>query len=347
MKTRLLLVPSVLVTLAVLAAGCGGGSSASVPADSVATVGSTTITKSSFQALMGLAVARAKSQGQAAPQVGTAAYTQLRDQAVMYLVNEEELQQEADKLGVKVTDQDVSQQLDQLKQQNFGGSQAKFDAALKQQHITLDELEQYNIKPTLLAEKVKAKVTASGGTVSKADAQKYYDQNKASYTTTSPNRSVQHILVKSKSLANKLEGELNSGASFASLAKKYSKDPGSAAQGGKYTAVKGREVPAYDAVAFTLKTGKTSAPVDATSKANGSFGWFIIQALSPVRSKYTQPFSQVESQIQTNLGLQKSDQAWGDWLAKVRKDYDGKVAYQTGYKPATTTTPTVPAQTTG
>ena len=33
-------------------------------------------------------------------------------------------------------------------------------------------------------------------------------------------------------------------------------------------------------------------------------------------------------------------------LAKVKKDYDGKVSYQTGYAPATTTTPTISTPTT-
>lgn len=347
MKIRLLLVPSLLVTLAVLAAGCGGGSSTSVPADAVATVGSTPISKATFQSLMTVAFARYKAQGQPEPKVGTDAYAQLRDQAVTYLVNEQELQQEAQKLGVSVSDQDVAKYLDTVKKRYYHGDEKKFEDALKADHVSLADLEQYNIRPTLLSQKLQTKVTSSAN-VSTADAQKYYEANKSSYgTPAETTRSVRHILVKSKQLANQLEQKLNSGASFASLAKKYSKDPGSAAQGGKYAAVKGREVPAYDAVAFTLKTGKTSAPVDATSKANGGYGWFIIQPLGPVKktAAKTQPFSQVESQIKVQLGQQKKSLAWSNFLAKVRKDYQGKVAYQTGYKPAATTTPTVPAQT--
>jgi parvulin-like peptidyl-prolyl isomerase len=348
MKTRLLLVPSLLVMLAVLAAGCGGGSSTSVPADAVATVGSTPISKSTFQALMTVAFARYKAQGQPEPKVGTAAYSQLKDQAVSYLVNEQELQQEAQKAGVTVSDQDVTKYLDMVKQTYYHGNEQKFQDALKADHISLAELVQYNIRPTLLSQKLQTKVSSSAN-VSTADAQKYYTQHKASYgTPAETTRSVRHILVKNKKLANQLEQKLSSGASFATLAKKYSKDPGSAAQGGKYAAVKGREVPAYDAVAFTLKTGKTSAPVNATSKANGGFGWFIIQPLGPIKktAAKTQPFSQVESQIKLLLGQQKKGLAWSNFLAKVKKDYQGKVAYQTGYTPATTTTPTLPAQTT-
>ena len=50
MKTRLLFVPLLIAATAALAA-CGGGSAA-VPADSVAVVGSTPITKAQFNAEM-------------------------------------------------------------------------------------------------------------------------------------------------------------------------------------------------------------------------------------------------------------------------------------------------------
>jgi parvulin-like peptidyl-prolyl isomerase len=341
MKIRLLLVPVLLVTVAALAAGCGGGSQA-VPADAVATVGSTPITKTQFQALMTLAAARYKAQGQAVPKVGTAAYSQLRDQAVTYLVNEEELRQEADKLGVKVTDQDVSKYLDTVKQTYYHGSEKKFEDALKADHITLAELEQYNIRPTLLSQKLQAKVSSSAN-VSTADAKRYYDQNKTSYgTPAETTRSVRHILVDNKNLANQLEQKLKQGASFAALAKKYSKDTGSAQQGGKLTAVKGQLVKPFQDVAFSLKTGQTSPPV------HSQYGWHIIQALGPVKktAAHTQPFSQVEAQIKLQLAQQKKQLAWSNFLAKVKKDYQGKIAYQTGYTPATTTTPAAPAPTT-
>src|SRR5262245_57291206 len=201
MKTRLLLVPSLLVMLAVLvAAGCGGGSSASVPADAVATVGSTPISKATFQSLMTVAFARYKAQGQPEPKVGTDAYSQLRDQAVTYLVNEQELQQEAEKLGVTVSDKDVAKYLDNVKQTYYHGNEKKFEDALKADHISLADLEQYNIRPTLLSQKLEKKVTSSAN-VSTSDAQHYYDQNASSYATPKT-REVRHILVDSKTLAD-------------------------------------------------------------------------------------------------------------------------------------------------
>jgi foldase protein PrsA len=348
MKTRLLLVPLCLAAVAALTAGCGGGGNA-VSAGSIATVGGTPISKASFNDLMQVGLANYVAHGQKAPKVGTPLYSQLKDSTVTYLVQEEELQQEAQKLGVSVTQKDINDRVTQIRNgPPFNGSEKKLEAALMKDHLTLSQLEQYELRPQLLGKKVYDKVTSSAK-VSKADAQKYYDQNKATFTTP-PTREVRHILVDSKSLANKLDAQLqkNGGADFAKLAMKYSKDTTSAVHGGKLCVAHGgtsgvcqQTVPPFDKAAFSLKTHQISQPV------HSQFGWHIIQALTPVKPAHTQSFSQAYAQIQQNLLTTKQGQVWSTWVAKLRKDFQGKVNYQTGYAPATTTTPTTPATTTG
>jgi foldase protein PrsA len=348
MKTRLLILLVPLALVALLAAGCGGGGggNGSVANDSVAEVGGTPVTKSTFNALLAVAFAKYKSQGQAAPKVGTPAYTQLRDQAVSFLVQEDELQQEGKKLGVTVSQKDVDARLAQIKK-SYGAK--KFAAALTGAHITVPEYEQYSLEPTLLGEKLQNKVT-SDVKISKSDAKKYYDQNKSAFTTPET-REVRHILVNSKSLAQQIETKLKNGGDFAQLAKQYSKDTTSAKQGGKLCVAHGgssgacqQTVPPFDKASFSLKTHEISQPVKSV------YGYHIIQALAAVKPAHTQTFSEVASQIQLNLAQQKKQVAWSNWLAKVKKDYAKKVSYQSGYAPAaTTTTPTVstPATTTG
>src|SRR4051812_8916833 len=235
MKTRLPFLPLALVLglglVALLAACGGGGNSGPVPADAIAQVDSTPVTKASFTALMSVACARYKAQQQPCPKVGTPTYSSLRGSAVTFLVQQEEMTQEAKKLGVTVTQKDIDKQVQQIKQTYYKGDEKKFEDALKKDDITLAELEQYELRPNLLGQKLQAKVT-SDVKVSDAAAQKYYDQNKTSFTTPKT-REVRHILVNSKSLADQIETKLKNGASFAALAKQYSKDTGSAAQGGK------------------------------------------------------------------------------------------------------------------
>lgn len=348
MKTRLLILLVPLALVALLAAGCGGGggSNGNVPNDSVAKVGSTPITKSTFNALMAVAFAKYKAQGQPEPKVGTPQYTQLRDQAVSFLVQEDELQQEGKKLGVTVSQKDVDARLAQIKK-SYG--EKKFAAALKGAHITLPEYEQYSLEPTLLGEKLQNKVT-SNVKITKSAAKKYYDENKSAFTTPET-REVRHILVSSKPLAQQIETKLKNGQDFAKLAKQYSKDTTSAKVGGKLCVAHGgssgacqQTVPPFDKASFSLKTHEISQPVKSV------YGYHIIQALTAIKPAHTQTFSEVASQIQLNLAQQKKQVAWSNWLAKVKKDYANKVSYQSGYAPATTSaTPTVstPATTTG
>jgi foldase protein PrsA len=348
MKTRLPFLLLLSLALVAMLAACGGGSgSNNVPSGAIAQVGNTSISKANFTALMALAAARYKASGQKPPKVGTSAYTALRTQAVTFLTQEEELTQQAKKLGVSVTQQDIDKQIDTIIKTYYKGSRAKFLAALKKDDIPLDQLEQYNIRPNLLSSKLETKVT-SDVKVSTAAAQQYYDKNKTAFTTPET-REVRHILVTSKSQAEKLETQLKNGASFAVLAKKYSKDTGSAAHGGKLCVAHGgtsgacaQTVPPFDKASFSLKTNQISQPVHSV------YGWHIIQPLSPIRPAHSQTFKQVEAQIKANLAQQQKQLAWQNWLQKMAKEYKGKVSYQTGYTPATTASAqTLPATTTG
>jgi foldase protein PrsA len=336
MKTRLPFLLLSLLLVALLAACGGGGGTGQVPATAVAQVASTPITKSTFTSLMALACANAKAQGQPCPKVGMPTYASLRSSAVTFLVQQEELAQEAQKLGVGVSQQDIDKQIGQIKKMYFQGSAAKFAAALKKQGISLSQYELYELRPKLLGQNVEDKVTSSVK-ISDAAAQRYYTQNKASFTTPKT-REVRHILVDSKSLAETLEQKLKNGASFAALAKQYSKDTGSAAHGGKLCVAHGgtsgacqQTVAPFDKAAFSLKTNEISQPVKSV------YGWHIIQALSDVKPAKVQTFKQVKAQIQANLAAQQKQTAWQAWLVKLAKDYKGKVAYQTGYTPETTT----------
>jgi foldase protein PrsA len=346
MKTRLLTVSVSLALVALLAACGGGGGSGSVSPDAVAEVGSASITKASFNSLMQVGFAKYKASHQPVPKPGTTAYSQLKDQAVAFLVQQEELQQEADKLGVKVTQQEIDKQIATIRKTYYKNSQKQFLAALKKDDITLAQLEQYSLKPNVLTSKLQAKVTANVK-VTDAAAQKYYTQNKSSFTTPKT-REVRHILVSSKSLAEKIYTQLKSGANFAKLAKKYSKDTGSAAQGGKLCVAHGgssgscqQTVAPFDKAAFSLKTNEISQPVKSV------YGYHIIQPLADAKPAHVQTFSEVKSQIEANLAQQQKQVAWQSWVTKMNDAYKSKISYQTGYAPAKTATSTIPTTTTG
>ena len=133
----------------------------------------------------------------------------------------------------------IQKKVDDVKKQYFGGNEKKFEAGLKAQAYTLDALRD-DARAQLVSEGIYKDIT-SDVKVSDGEAQQYYDQNIDRYRVAD-SREVRHILVKTKSEADTLRGQLENGASFATLAKEKSLDPGSKEQGGKLTVSKGQTV---------------------------------------------------------------------------------------------------------
>ncbi len=327
---------SALIALVLVAAGCGGGGARSVPSDAVAVVGSDTITKVLFNTLMDGTKSAYAARKTAFPKPGTTQYKALQDQTMKYLVQQDELEQKAKGLGIAVTDKDVDARIKQIKAQYFGGSETKYQQQLKAQGLT-EALLRINLHGQILSEKLYNKITG-GVKVSDAEIQKYYVDHKSTYAQAA-SRDVRHILVNDKKLADQLEVQLKSGGDFAKLAKQYSKDPGSAKQGGKLTISKGQTVAPFDKVAFSLKTNEISAPVHTT------YGWHIIQALSAVKPATQTPLKDVKASISQQLLQTKKTDVINKWVDGVNKEYAKKIAYQTGYTPLVTAT-TSPATTT-
>ena len=329
-RMRYLTTTFLLAAVAAVLAGCGGGGG-QVPSGAVAQVDHQTITQSQFDQLLAQAKRSYKIQKRAFPKAGTSDYEALKTQAVAYLVQRAEFAQEAQKLGVSVSDKDISDRLAQIKKQFLGGSEARYEKQLKQQGLTEAQVKD-DIKNQLIQEKIFKKITADVK-VSDADLKKYYDQHKSQYSTPEQ-RNVAHILVKNKTLADKLYNQLKGGANFGALAKKYSQDPGSKTNGGKLTISKGQTVANFDQMAFLLKTGQFSRPVKT------QYGYHIIEALRDVKPATVTAFAQVKASIRQTLLQQKKNDSLQSWSSKLKKDFDGKVSYQTGYAPPTTSNAT-------
>jgi parvulin-like peptidyl-prolyl isomerase len=326
MKLLRFLPVALLLALVLVAAGCGGGSK-TVPASAVARVGNTTITKDQFNFLIAGAQRTYKARKTAFPKPGTTQYKSLQDQAMQYLVQQAELEQKAKDLKVTVTDKDVAARLKQIKQQYFKGSEANYQKQLKAQGLTEPQLK-LDLHAQILSEKLYNAVTGKIK-VTDAEIKTYYLANKTQYGTAA-SRDVRHILVNNKKLADQLETQLKHGGSFAALAKKYSKDPGSAKTGGKLTINKGQTVPEFDKTAFALKTNEISPPVHT------QYGWHIIQALSAVKPAKTTPLASVKAQISQQLLQSKRTAAMTKWLDDVKTSFAKQISYQAGYVPAST-----------
>jgi len=326
MKRSLMLAAAALAVLTVVAAGCGDTDE--VPQDAVAVVDGTPISKSTLDELLARTKKTYATQKRQFPKAGTQEYQSLQTQAVAFLVQRQEYAREADKLGVKITDAQIQKKVDDVKKQYCGGNQKKFEAGLKAQSYTLAALRD-DARAQLVSEGIYKDITGDVK-VSDAEAQQYYDDNIDRYKVAE-SREVRHILVKTKDEADALHDQLVNGASFATLAKEKSLDPGSKDQGGKLTVSKGQTVEAFDKAAFSLDTNEISDPVKT------QYGYHIIQPLTDVKPGRVTPFTQVRNQIKSQLVQQKKSDAVSEWVSSVEKQYKGKVTYAAGYEPPDTT----------
>jgi parvulin-like peptidyl-prolyl isomerase len=326
MKRSLMLAAAALAVLTVVAAGCGDTDE--VPQDAVAVVDGTPISKSTLDELLARTKKTYATQKRQFPKAGTQEYQSLQTQAVAFLVQRQEYAREADKLGVKITDAQIQKKVDDVKKQYFGGDQKKFEAGLKAQSYTIEALRE-DARAQLVSEGIYKDITGDVK-VSDAEAQQYYDDNIGRYKVAE-SREVRHILVKTKDEADALHEQLVNGASFATLAKEKSLDPGSKDQGGKLTVSKGQTVEAFDKAAFSLDTNEISDPVKT------QYGYHIIQPLTDVKPGRVTPFTQVRNQIKSQLVQQKKSAAVSEWVSSVEKQYKGKVTYAAGYEPPDTT----------
>ena len=227
------------------------------------------------------------------------------------IINQKLVEQAAKDKGIKVSDEDVQKQIDQLKA-GFK-DQAQFDEALKSAGMTVDGLK-LQIRNQLVTQKLIESLSSSSK-VSEADIQAYYDKNKEQFFQKA-SKKASHILFKpeDKATAEKVLAEVKAGGDFAALAKKNSVDTATQAKGGDLGWPSTAYVPEFQAALDKLKKGQTTAALVQTP-----FGWHIIR-VTDERAGTQQPLAEVKSQIEQIIVQQRKGDAYQSFLDDLRKN---------------------------
>lgn len=179
-------------------------------------------------------------------------------------------------------------------------------------------------------------LASEGKAATTDDAMKKVYEEASKQITGEQEVRARHILVETEDEAKAVKAELDKGADFAELAKKKSKDPGSADGGDLGFFTKEQMVPEFSAVAFSLEPGKISDPVKS------QFGWHIIK-VEEKRNRKAPDFNQVKGQIETYV----TRKAQADYVAKLRQEAKverlDKPAADAAAKPDAKATDTKPA----
>ena len=141
------------------------------------------------------------------------------------------------------------------------------------------------------------------------DLKEYYENNLDRFVTNEERKS-SHILVAidgdtTDEQAADLIGEIQSKLeteSFEDLAKQYSDDPGSAAQGGDLGwAETGLFVPEFESALFSMNVGEVSAPVKT------DFGYHLIR-MDDIKTGEQQSFDEIEYELELEYSRQLAEE---------------------------------------
>lgn len=278
-------------------------------------------------------------------------YDAALDQIMPQLVDLEVAQAYASEQGITVTDAEVDQEIQTIKDQIAQQAQASgqnvdpdqaFQQALEQAGISETELRG-QIRDQLPVQKVQERVT-SDVEPSQEEIQTFYDENQEQFATPEQ-RCARHILFnkdqqnQAEETANQLQ---NGEGDFADLAREFSQDPGSAEQGGDLGCLgQGETVPPFNDAIFGAETGEILGPVET------EFGFHVIE-VTDSRPEATAPLSEVEGQIRGQLTGEQQTAAFSNFLENQRQQRN--VRYLEGYEPPPapeTTTESTTETTTG
>lgn len=181
----------------------------------------------------------------------------------------------------KVTDKEIDQEIENLKEM-YG---VQYDLAVQQSG---EEAIREMVKLDLL----RQKAAMDDIKVTDEELKKYYNEYK-------PKVRASHILVDDEKTAKEIKAKLEKGEDFAKLAKQYSKDTGSAQNGGDLGWFgPGKMVEEFEKAAYTLNVGEISNPVKT------QFGYHIIKVTDKEKKK---SFDEMKEEIEYEVKKSKLD----------------------------------------
>ena len=242
-------------------------------------------------------------------------------QILQQMIDKKLAKAETEKLGIKVTNEEIDKAIERIKQDN-SVTQEEFLARLEADGSSLAELrkqlEEEIERAKLIDREVRARIV-----IPEEEIVKYYNENLNQFS--GENRVwLQNILItvaKSDSpseveakreLAHRLLGELRSGASFEESAKKYSSGP-NANGGGDLGYIEADDLAEYlrDGIS-DLKQGEVSDVIDSP------YGYQIVKLVDR-QSAGIKTLDEVRPIIRNRLYREQINEKYTRWIKELRE----------------------------
>ena len=249
-------------------------------------------------------------------------YKSLQTEVLGFLISSNWVLGEAASLGVKISDKEVKAQFEKIKSQEFPKT-SEFEKFLANSGQTVSDLL-LRVKLNLLSSKIQQKIVKEKSKVTQAQISKYYNENPKRFGAAEK-RDLLIILTKTEAQAKKAKQEVESGKSFASVAKRVSIDPTSKAAGGSLAGVvKGQEEKALDTAVFSAQKNVLSGPVKTP------FGYYIFE-VAAIHPGSQQTLKQSEASIKAQLTATQQQSALSKFVKEFKKKWQAKTECRAGY----------------
>jgi foldase protein PrsA len=320
-------------------AGCGD----ELPSDAVAQVGDETISQQEFDKWLRTAVT-GQAQGAAAvvpdppefakcvaakkkaplpkgqKQQSDAAlekqceqeYDTLKREVMLFLIQAEWVQQEADEQGVEVSDAAVKKSFEDQRKQAFPTEKA-YNEFIKSSGMTEEDIL-FRVRLNELQQKLTQKITEDASKVTDEDIQEYYEKNKRRFAQPE-RRDLRVVLTKTEQRAEEALSALEDGQPWKQVVNQYSIDEASKAQAGLLPAVaQGQQDKALDDAVFEAKKGELEGPVKT------QFGWYVFE-VEKITQASQQSLEQSKDTIKNLLRSERQQKTLDEWVKDFREDY--------------------------
>jgi peptidyl-prolyl cis-trans isomerase SurA len=233
-------------------------------------------------------------------------------------------------LNLRVSEEDVNQQIDALKKQNDLADE-QFVQLLKTRGLTLEAYKKQVAEGLLITKVVNAEVRARL-TVLDTELQEAYRAKQQQYQVAG-GQTVSHILFllppyateqdeqRLRAKAESVLQQLRNGGDFAALARQYSDGPSAETNGLLGTFKPGELLPGFEEATAQLQPGQISDVVRTR------IGFHIIR-LEARQAAGMRPFAEVQEEIKSEILRNKTERKYQEWLESLRQQAYIKILHE-------------------
>ena len=249
-----------------------------------------------------------------------------RKEVLENLINRELLYQESQKRGIRVDEATVKEHMEKLAKQF--PNEAEFKTLLKKMNLSEAGMAA-QIKQGLAIHQFIDDEFVNKAVVSEEDIKTYFNSHQELFNKPEMVQA-SHILIKVDPQADdpkraearkkliEVRKELEQGADFTDLAKKFSQCPSSAKGGDLGYFKRGQMVKPFEEVAFALEPGEVSDIVET------GFGFHLIKAGNK-KPAITATYEEVKDKIERYLKQKKAEEEIGQYAEKLKEKAEVEV----------------------